>query len=62
MTQAQLVKQASEIPVGGSEDEAKERVRLLFKKNTSLDSYKNLSADEIKQLEDEHEENMRWTY
>ena len=30
MRRAQLVKDAAEVPIGGSEDEAKERVKQLF--------------------------------
>ena len=53
MTRAEQVKEASVVTIGGSEDDAKERVKQLFKKDTS-DPYKNLSACEIKQHELEH--------
>ena len=52
MTRAEQVKEASEIPVGGSEDEAKERVKQLFKPRRK--TYYCLSDDEIAQLELEH--------
>lgn len=57
MSRAQLIKEASQIPVGGSEEEAKEKVKQLFKKDNTVDPYKGLSDCEIQQLEDEHERN-----
>lgn len=51
--QAQAVKEAAEIPVGGSEDVAKETVRNMFKKaETTDDIYKDMSKQELKELDD----------
>ena len=53
LTQRQLaVKEASEIPIGGSEDEAKQAVKNLFKKNTSEEArYKSMSKEDIAEVE-----------
>ncbi len=56
MRRAQLVKEASQIPVGGSEDETKERVKQLFKPDSNKCSYKGMSAEDIAELDRQHKE------
>lgn len=56
---AEQMKQAAEIPVGGSEDEAKAKVKSLM--TPELDSqYKNMTAAQRKELEAEHERAMQY--
>ena len=51
--QAQQAKEAKDVPVGGSEDEAKQAVKDVFSKaNTTDDIYKGMSQDEIKQIDE----------
>lgn len=50
--QAQKVKEAAEIPVGGSEDQAKQVVQDMFNKSkTTDDIYKDMSKAEIEELD-----------
>lgn len=57
MRRAQLVKEASQIPVGGSEDETAEKVKQLFKADSNKCVYKGMSAEDIKELDRQHKEN-----
>lgn len=56
MTQVEKVKEASIPKIGGSEEEAKEAVKQLFKKRHDPEKYyKSLSAEDIKELERIHD-------
>jgi len=54
VTPAQKLKSLSEVPIGGSEDETKEKVKQAFKSNDPDKRWKNLSAEDIKELERQH--------
>ncbi len=49
MKRSELVKLYSEVPIGGSEDEKKQRVKSLFKK--SKERYLDLSNSDIEYLD-----------
>lgn len=50
--QAQKVKEAGEIPVGGSEDQTKQTVKDMFKRaETEDDIYKGMSQEELDEIE-----------
>jgi len=50
--QAQAVKEAGEIPVGGSEDQANQAVKDMFKRaKTEDDFYKSMSQEQIDELD-----------
>lgn len=50
--QAQKAKDAAVVPIGGSEDEAKQAVKNVFAKNTSEEAkYKNMSKADIAEME-----------
>lgn len=57
-TRADLIKKASVVGIGESEDEAKERVRRFFKKNNSID-YSKLDKEYIHHRNEEYEENKK---
>ncbi len=49
MKRSELVKLYSEVPIGGSEEETKQRVKSLFKK--SKERYADLSNSDIEYLD-----------
>lgn len=55
-TRAKLVSEASQIPVGGSEDETAEKVKQLFKADKTQCMFKGMSAEDIKELDRQHKE------
>ena len=55
-TRAKLVSDASQIPVGGSEDETAEKVKQLFKADSNKCVYKGMSAEDIAELDKQHKE------
>jgi len=57
-TRADLIKKASVVGIGESEDEAKERVRRLFKKNNSID-YSKLDKEYIQHQTEKYEEDKK---
>jgi len=57
-TRAGLIKKASVVGIGESEDEAKERVRRLFKKNNSID-YSKIDKEYIHHQNKKYEEDKK---
>jgi len=57
-TRADLIKKASIVGIGESEDEAKERVRRLFKKNNSID-YSKIDKEYIHHQNKKYEEDKK---
>lgn len=60
--QAERVSDAKEVPIGGSEDEAAEAVKNLFRKNKSEEArYKSMSKEDIAELERMEKEDLKYS-
>lgn len=62
MTRSQQIKQASFIPIGGCEDQARSRVLQLFKKDHNI-NYSKFDNDKIDHINEQYEEDQtRYNY
>ncbi|MBE0498567.1 MAG: N-6 DNA methylase [Campylobacterales bacterium] len=52
---AQAIREAAEIPIGGSEDAAAEAVKQIFNQKDPDSEYKKLSANDIAAIDEQHE-------
>jgi len=58
MSRAELIKQASQIQIGESEQDAKQRVLILLRKKQGID-YKKLNKAELEQLNNAYEADLK---
>ena len=60
MSRRDEIKDVAEVPIGGSEDEAARAVQRMFKPELDPDRrYKQLSSEEIEELEKQHNEDIQ---
>ncbi len=56
-SRARAIRDASEVPIGGSEEETKENVQRMFKSNDPDKRWKDLSEEDLAELDRMEREN-----